>query len=66
MKHLKEENLGRCPCTWEGCPRKGVCRECLRYHLERNEVPACFFSKGEERSYDRSIKNFIKDWKKRQ
>jgi hypothetical protein len=58
----KEKNLQQCPCTYPGCPRKGICCECLRYHLAKNELPACFFSRENERTYDRSISKFIKDY----
>ncbi|RLF52672.1 MAG: hypothetical protein DRN11_00805 [Thermoplasmata archaeon] len=65
MECRREENLRNCPCTWEPCSRKGVCCECLRYHLSRNEVPACFFPPDVEKTYDRSIEKFIEVWKER-
>ena len=49
-----------CNCTYEPCPRKGKCCECLHYHREAGELPACFFSKEAERTYDRSIGYFIR------
>ncbi|MCD6549167.1 hypothetical protein J7K41_00425 [Candidatus Micrarchaeota archaeon] len=61
----RERNLSTCPCTYELCPRKGICCECIRYHLSRGELPACAFSKEAERTYDRSIERFIKDWQSR-
>lgn len=63
MECKKQENSKKCPCTWSNCPRKGVCCECLEYHLAREEVPACFFSEEQEKTYDRSIGNFIKNYK---
>jgi hypothetical protein len=60
-----EENLRNCPCTWEPCPRKGICCECLRYHWSHRELPACLFPPGIERTYDRSLKRFIEYWSKR-
>ncbi|MEA3452793.1 MAG: DUF6485 family protein [Patescibacteria group bacterium] len=64
MKECKQsENLVKCPCTYEGCPRKGICCECIEYHRERGELPACFFSKEAEATFDRSIKKFIEDQK---
>jgi hypothetical protein len=54
----KEENLKECPCTYPGCPHKGVCCECIRYHRENGELPACYFSPEAEKTYDRSIENF--------
>ncbi len=58
-----KQNLQRCNCTWPSCPRKGICCECLAYHLSRNELPACFFNTKFEASYDRSFENFVKQLK---
>lgn len=58
-------NRKNCNCTYEPCSRKGVCCECLRYHLARGEVPACFFSDDVEKTYDRSIQRFIKTYRRR-
>ena len=57
----KEKNLEMCNCSYPGCSRKGTCCECLHYHRENGELPACFFSKEVEKTYDRSIKKFIED-----
>ena len=54
----QEKNLKNCNCTYD-CDKKGFCCECIRYHLKRNELPACFFSKEIEKTYDRSFKKFI-------
>jgi hypothetical protein len=59
MECKKEFNLTFCPCSWPDCPRKGICCECLRYHLEKNELPACCFDEAVEKTYDRSFKKFI-------
>jgi len=59
----KEENLKDCPCTYPGCPRKGMCCECLRHHLESNELPACCFPPEVEKTYDRSVETFIRSRK---
>ena len=64
MDCKKTKNLEICNCTYEPCPRKGVCCECLQYHLNNEQVPACFFSAEAERTYDRSIENFIKTHKR--
>ncbi|MCP4215826.1 MAG: hypothetical protein GY765_14330 [bacterium] len=56
-----ENNLKNCNCTYEPCSRKGNCCQCLAYHRKNDELPACYFSAEGERSYDRSIRNFIKD-----
>lgn len=64
MECQKEKNLKDCPCTWPDCSRKGICCQCLRYHWQKGELPGCFFSKEAEKTYDRSIENFIKDRKR--
>ena len=56
------ENKVICNCTYP-CEKKGMCCECLRYHLSRGEVPACFFSDDVEKTYDRTIENFYKNYK---
>lgn len=60
----KEENLADCSCIYPGCPRKGKCCECIKHHKRKGELPACYFSKEKEKAYDRSIDNFINEWKK--
>jgi hypothetical protein len=52
-------NKSRCNCTYEPCPRKGKCCECIRYHLEMDELPACAFPPEVERTYDRSFARFV-------
>ena len=58
------ENKLRCTCTYEPCPRKGLCCDCIAYHQKNGELPGCLFPPDAERSYDRSIKRFIKAFKK--
>ncbi|MFC1484881.1 DUF6485 family protein [bacterium] len=53
-------NKKNCSCTYP-CSRRGNCCECVAYHNNRNEIPACFFSKKAEAKYDRSIEAFIAD-----
>jgi len=62
MECQKERNIQNCPCTYPGCPRKGICCECIRHHRENNELPACYFSAEAEKTYDRSIEAFIRDY----
>ncbi len=58
MECQKEKNLLKCNCSYPGCPRKGMCCECIKYHRSRGELPACFFSEKAEKSYDRSFEKF--------
>ncbi len=60
----KSKNLSSCTCTYEPCPRKGLCCECVAYHRRNGEIPGCFFSKNGESGYDRSVQSFIKDQSK--
>ncbi|MDL2229590.1 DUF6485 family protein [Treponema sp. OttesenSCG-928-L16] len=53
------ENNKKCNCTYP-CSRKGVCCECVAYHKRAGELPACYFSAKAEKSYDRSIENYLK------
>lgn len=59
------QNAMRCNCTWEPCSRKGVCCECLRYHWNQQELPACFFPNDVERTYDRSLRRFLQAYAKK-
>lgn len=58
-------NKSKCTCTYEPCSRKGICCQCVEYHRKNGEIPGCFFSKKGEKTYDRSIENFIKDFQQR-
>ncbi len=57
----REANLKACNCTYEPCSRKGICCECISYHRRSGELPACYFSKKTERTYDRSIVAFLRE-----
>jgi hypothetical protein len=60
MDCKKESNLARCTCTYEPCSRKGVCCDCVSYHLRSQELPACAFPNDAERTYDRSFAHFAR------
>jgi hypothetical protein len=60
MECKQKSNSASCPCTYNSCPRKGICCECIAYHRASNEIPGCYFSREQERVYDRSIEFFIK------
>jgi len=57
----KEINSKDCNCTYGGCSKHGICCECVRYHRNRGELPACYFSEEAERTWDRSIAKFISE-----
>jgi len=55
----KSKNMQNCNCTYEPCSRKGVCCECIQYHMSIDQLPACFFPNDAEKTYDRSLQYFI-------
>ena len=58
MECKYKRNLNICNCTYEPCPTKGVCCDCLAKHLRNRQLPACCFPKGAEATYDRSFEHF--------
>ncbi len=64
MECKKNENKKFCNCTYP-CEKKGICCECIKYHRERNELPACFFDAETEKTYDRSFEAFIEMHKRK-
>lgn len=60
MECQKEKNRSYCNCTYEPCPRKGICCECIQYHLKSRELPACCFSNDVEKTFDRSFEHFAR------
>jgi hypothetical protein len=57
-----ETNRRACNCSYGGCPRHGSCCDCIRYHLENRELPACAFPDDVEKTWDRSFKKFIETY----
>ena len=60
MECKKERNLERCNCTYDPCSRKGICCDCIAYHLRSRQLPGCVFGDKEERTWDRSFENFAR------
>ncbi len=58
MECKQQRNAKRCNCSYEGCSRKGICCECLAYHLGMRQLPGCCFPNDVERTYDRSFERF--------
>lgn len=54
------ENKMICNCSYS-CNRKGLCCSCVRYHRDRRELPACYFSGAVESTYDRSVENYLRN-----
>lgn len=51
MECISEKHKKVCNCTYDTCPRKYKCCECLHYHRKSGDF---------EGTYDRSIANFIR------
>jgi len=64
MECKVERNKANCNCTYP-CGKKGICCECLAQHRSIGELPACFFPRDAEKTYDRSIEHFIRLVKER-
>jgi len=58
MDCLISENKANCNCTYQPCHRKGMCCECIGYHLAGRELPACCFPASIEKTFDRSFERF--------
>ncbi|HHP50769.1 MAG TPA: hypothetical protein ENM97_02615 [Moorella mulderi] len=65
MECQRKKNLTLCTCTYAYCEKKGLCCECVAYHRSRGEIPGCFFPPEAEKTYDRSLENFIRAWQQR-
>jgi hypothetical protein len=59
MECKKEENKLNCNCSFE-CAKKGICCECIAYHRENDELPACYFNSETEKLGDRSLETWAK------
>jgi hypothetical protein len=59
MECKKEENLKHCNCSYP-CSKRGMCCDCIRSHRANGELPACYFDEQTEKTYDRSVENFLR------
>jgi hypothetical protein len=57
----QKKNLQGCTCSYTACGKRGLCCECVAQHRAAGEIPGCFFSAAGERTYNRSVANFIRD-----
>jgi len=60
MECKQSTNLQHCNCSYAPCSRKGVCCDCISYHLRMRELPACCFPADAERTFDRSFEHFAR------
>jgi len=60
MECNKASNQQGCYCSYDPCPRKGLCCECISYHLKNRQLPGCCFPGDAEKTYDRSFDHFAR------
>lgn len=60
MECKKTANLKNCTCTYTACGKRGICCDCVAYHLRSRQLPGCFFPPDAEATYDRSFEHFAK------
>lgn len=60
MECNRTRNSENCNCSYDPCERKGLCCECLRYHLKNRQLPGCCFPGNAESTYDRSFEHFAR------
>ena len=61
MECIGTKDKAHCTCTYTSCDKRGNCCQCVQYHLEKQQIPGCFFTAAGERTYDRSFASFIRD-----
>ncbi|HOW18205.1 MAG TPA: DUF6485 family protein [Phycisphaerae bacterium] len=62
MDCKKKTNAVNCTCTYASCNRRGLCCECIQYHLAHKELPGCCFPPEVEKTYDRRFETFARAW----
>ncbi|MHC5145976.1 MAG: DUF6485 family protein [Planctomycetota bacterium] len=62
MECKRDKNMEFCSCSYPGCSRKGICCECLQYHLQNKQLPGCCFPPEAEKSFNRSFAAFARAW----
>ena len=60
MQCHQDRNRADCNCSYDPCPRKGTCCDCLKYHVRLRQLPGCVFPSDAERTYDRSFEHFAR------
>lgn len=60
MECNTSKNVENCKCTYMSCERRGHCCECIAYHRSKGQMVGCYFTEEGEKTYDRSMANFIK------
>ncbi|MDA3953586.1 MAG: hypothetical protein PF485_08060 [Bacteroidales bacterium] len=48
MECKKDRNKENCNCSYS-CDKKGVCCDCITYHRNLGQLPACYFPNDVEK-----------------
>jgi hypothetical protein len=56
----QKKNVVSCTCTYTSCDKRGVCCACIAYHRASGQLPGCLFPPDAEKTYDRSIRNYVR------
>ena len=59
MECKVEQNKKTCTCSF-GCPKSGICCECVKSHRAKRQLPGCFFPREAEATGDRSFEFFAR------
>jgi hypothetical protein len=54
------KNAEACTCTYTSCERRGACCACVAYHRDSGELPGCVFPPEAEKTYDRSVRHYVR------
>ena len=60
MECKQEKNAKTCACTYDTCNKRGICCDCIAYHLKSRQLPGCCFPTEAEATYDRSFEHFVR------
>jgi len=60
MDCKQQQNMKNCACTYTSCSRRGLCCDCISYHLKSRQLPGCCFPPDAEQTYDRSFEYFAR------
>ena len=60
MECKKDKNAENCACTYMSCGKRGMCCDCIAYHLKSRQLPGCCFPPEAEKTYDRSFEHFAR------
>ncbi len=59
MECTQKKNADKCSCTYTSCDKRGACCQCIAFHRARGEMVGCYFEPEVEKTYDRSMKQFL-------